>query len=258
MEYKNLIVTNQNNIKEIKLNRPESLNAFTLDLINEFLIELELTKKDGTKVLVISGEGRAFSAGGDLNAMKNKTGMFAGDEAELKKIYQDGIQQIPIKIEEIEIPIIAKVNGPAVGAGCDLACMCDLRIVSDIAFFKESFINLALVSGDGGAFFLHRLIGYGRTMEMLLTGRKVKAEEALSIGLVTQVVEHESLNEKVHELCEKLVNFPHEALKMNKAGIKNAYIVNLKDHLELMSSLQAKTQRSTEHFSLVDKFLSKK
>ncbi len=255
MSYKNILVSKKDFITEITLNRPEFLNAFTLDLIHEFLSALKESKKDDTRVLIISGAGRAFSAGGDLNAMKNKTGMFAGNEEKLKKIYQEGIQQIPLMLESIEIPIIAMVNGPAVGAGCDLACMCDLRIMSDNAFFKESFINLALVSGDGGAYFLHRLIGYGKTMEMQLTGRKVKSDEALKIGLVNEVTSSDSLKTRVYELAEKLAGYPFEALKMNKKGIKDGFYSNLSDHLDLMSSLQAKTQRSDEHFKLVDEFL---
>ena len=255
MAYKNILTETKEFITTITLNRPDHLNAFTLELIHEFLDALEKAKTDESRVVIITGAGRAFCAGGDLNAMKNKTGMFAGDEKELKKIYQDGIQQIPLLIETIEKPIIAMINGAAVGAGCDLACMCDLRFMSDSAIMKDSFINLALVSGDGGAFFLHRLIGYAKTMELLLSGRKVESKEALQIGLVNKVVAIGELKNETYSFAKKLSRLPFKALKMNKLGIKDAYTSNLKDHLELMATLQSKTQRSDEHFELVNKFL---
>ncbi len=257
MSYKNISVETKDLITSITLNRPEFLNAFTLELIEEFLEALSLARLDDSRVIIIRGAGRAFCAGGDLHAMKNKTGMFAGDEKELKRLYKEGIQQIPQLIEKIEKPIIAMINGPAVGAGCDLACMCDLRFMSDKAIMKDSFINLALVSGDGGAYFLHRIIGYAKTMELLLSGRKVDSKEALKIGLVNQVFEADKLEDETYNFARKLCSLPFNALKMNKRGVKDAYDSSLEDHLELMATLQAKTQRSEEHFDLVNQFLSK-
>ncbi len=257
MIYKNILVQTKDLITTITLNRAEHLNAFTLELIGEFLDALSVARNDESRVIILTGAGRAFCAGGDLNAMKNKTGMFAGDEKELKQLYQDGIQQIPLLIEKIEKPIIAMINGAAVGAGCDLACMCDMRFMSDSAIMKDSFINLALVSGDGGAYFLHRLIGYAKTMELLLSGRKVDSSEALRIGLVNQVIAHDQLKEKTYDFAQKLVALPFNALKLNKQGIKDAYYSSLEDHLELMATLQSKTQRSDEHFKLVNQFLNK-
>jgi len=125
--------------------------------------------------------------------MKDKSGMFAGESNQLRETYQAGIQQIPLTISQLKTPIIAMVNGAAVGAGCDLAAMCDLRIASTTAIFAETFARVGLVPGDGGAFFLTRLIGYGKAMEMFLTCKNVPAEEAMRIGLVNEVVLPEEL-----------------------------------------------------------------
>jgi len=248
----------ENSALLIKLNRPKVLNAFNLELISEFLDALEFGKKSkAINIICITGEGKAFSAGGDLNAMDSKSDMFAGDVKELRELYRSGIQQIPRVISSIDKPIIAFVNGPAVGAGCDLACMCDLRLVSEKAIFKESFINLSLVSGDGGSFFLEKIVGYAKAMDLLLTGRKVDSAEALSIGLATQVLDESSFMNKCHLFVSKLLKLPQVALRMNKLGLKNAISSNLDQHLEYMSALQSILQRSEDHEDLVKKFLSR-
>ncbi len=242
----------------LTLNRPEVLNAFNLDLINNLVSELKKADVDPeVKIIIITGEGKAFSAGGDLKAMHDKTDMFAGDEKELEKLYKEGIQQIPQTLDKMKKITIAMVNGAAVGAGCDLACMCDLRIVSDKAFFKESFINLGILSGDGGSFFLQRLIGYGRAMDLLLTGRKVSATEAKEIGLVNYVSDSSKLLEETKDLALKLSRFPTESLQLNKAALQNSLQQGLTEHLNYVAELQARLQRSPEHEDLVNHFFQK-
>jgi enoyl-CoA hydratase/carnithine racemase len=155
----------------IYLNNIKMRNAFTTPMIENLCSTLKsLDLNDKIKVVILSSRGEQFCAGGDIKAMLDKSGMFAGDSAELKSHYQNGIQQIPLTIEKFSKPLIGMIQGAAVGAGCDLASMCDIRIGSEKAKFAETFTKLALVPGDGGTFFLQRVVGYARAMEMFLTG----------------------------------------------------------------------------------------
>ncbi len=253
-----VLVSHDGPIRILTLNRPEVLNAFNLDLIRNLVNELKKAEADSeVEVIIITGEGKAFSAGGDLKAMHDKTDMFEGNVEELEKLYTEGIQQIPLILENMKKITIAMINGPAVGAGCDLACMCDLRFISDNAFFKESFINLGILSGDGGSYFLQRLIGYGRAMDLLLTGRKVKAEEAKQIGMVNYVSDSSTLVAKTKEFALKLCEFPSEARQLNKQALQKSLQQGLPEHLNYVAALQAKLQRSQEHEDLVNHFFQK-
>lgn len=243
----------------VTLNRPESSNAYSIEMVEELVRVLKEADKDtGIRVIVLTGAGKHFCAGGDIKAMRDKTGMFAGKSNDLKESYQYGIQQIPLTISQLKTPIIAMVNGAAIGAGCDLAAMCDLRVASEEAVFAETFAQVGLVPGDGGAYFLTRLIGFGRAMEMFLTCKKISASQALEIGLVTQVVLPEKLKDKTRELAEHLASLPPIALQMTKKALVHGYHNDLSSHLELMSAYQGITQRSSDHFRALDAMLEKR
>jgi len=154
----------------IELDRPEASNAFSMEMIESLCRVLMLADRDpDIRVMMLSGGGKNFCAGGDVQNMIEQSGMFGGDSVELMNKYRHGIQQIPKTMEEISTPVVAMVNGRAVGAGCDLACMCDLRVGSTHTQFAETFNQLGLVPGDGGTFFLTRLIGFSRAMQMFMT-----------------------------------------------------------------------------------------
>ena len=255
---KDIITAKKNHTFFITLNRPESSNAYSEDMVKSFVEALRTADEDqDTRVVVITGAGKNFCAGGDIKAMKNKTGMFAGESNELRENYMDGIQKIPKILSEMRKPVIAMVNGAAVGAGCDLAAMCDLRIASESASFAETFAKVGLVPGDGGAYFLIRLIGFGKATEMFLTCRSYSAQEALSMGLVNKVVPHEDLEHEVLKLASLLENLPPIALQMTKKSLKDAYHSSLSSHLDLVSSFQGITQRSSDHFRALDGMLTK-
>lgn len=244
-------------IYRISLNRPEKLNAFNLKLIEELVSELKnADRDDDIKVIIVSGEGKAFSAGGDLENMAKDQDMFAGDQKKLKDLYQTGIQQIPLVFKSISKPTIAMVHGAAVGAGCDLSLMCDLRIVSENSFFMESFINLSIISGDGGSYFMTKLIGPSRTMELMLTGRKLKAKEALEIGLVNKVVKENELLLKTYEFAKKISKSSLVSLKRTKKIVLDSTSSTLEDHLEIAAEVQSHAQREDEHKALVKKFFN--
>lgn len=249
-EWKDLLLEKDEHILWITLNRPEASNAYSSELVHSLVSVLPLADEDNSvRVIVLTGAGKNFCAGGDIKAMLNKTGMFQGESNELREAYQNGIQKIPRAINQLKTPIIAMVNGAAVGAGCDLAAMCDMRVVSDRASFAETFAKVGLVPGDGGAYFLIRLIGYARAMEMFLTARSYSALEAQEMGLVNQVVAHDNLREQTRHLALKMCELPPIALQMTKKAVVHAYHSTLEQHLELVSALQAITQRTEDHFT---------
>jgi 2-(1,2-epoxy-1,2-dihydrophenyl)acetyl-CoA isomerase len=257
--FEDLIVQKVNHSLWITLNRPEASNAYSSGMVSALVEVLKYADIDnGIRVIIITGSGKNFCAGGDIKAMRGKTGMFSGESNELREAYQAGIQQIPIAISQLRTPLIAMVNGAAIGAGCDLAAMCDLRVASSEAIFAETFARVGLVPGDGGAFFLTRLIGFGKAMEMFLTCKNISAEEALKIGLVNQVVLPEELRRTTQDLADQISSLPPIALQMTKKSVTHAYQNDLISHLELMAAYQGITQRSSDHFSALDGMIDKK
>jgi 2-(1,2-epoxy-1,2-dihydrophenyl)acetyl-CoA isomerase len=257
--FEDLLVEKKNHSLWITLNRPEASNAYTISMVQALVEVLKHADHDTQiRAIVITGAGKNFCAGGDIKAMKGKTGMFAGESNELRETYQAGIQQIPLTITSLKTPVIAMVNGAAVGAGCDLAAMCDLRIASSEATFAETFARVGLVPGDGGAFFLTRLIGFGKAMEMFLTCKTLSADESHKIGLTNFVVLPAELKMKTQELADHLASLPPIALQMTKKAVVHAYQNDLNSHLELMAAYQGITQRSSDHFKALDGMLEKK
>lgn len=257
--FEDLIVEKRNETLWITLNRPEASNAYSIGMVKGLVEVLKHADLDNQiRVMVITGAGKNFCAGGDIKAMKGKTGMFAGESNELREAYQAGIQQIPLTFSQLRTPVIAMVNGAAVGAGCDLAAMCDLRIASNEASFAETFAKVGLVPGDGGAFFLTRLIGFGKAMEMFMTCKTIAADEALKIGLINQVVLPTELKNKTEQLADTLSALPPIALQMTKKAVIHAYQNDLNSHLELMAAYQGITQRSSDHFRALDGMMEKK
>lgn len=258
-KFEDLIVEQKINSLWITLNRPDASNAYSTEMVKNLCNVLKAADADkNIRVLVLTGAGKNFCAGGDIKAMRGKSGMFAGESNELREAYQTGIQQIPTVISQLKTPLIAMVNGAAVGAGCDLAAMCDLRIASTQASFAETFAKVGLVPGDGGAYFLIRLLGYGKAMEMFLTCKNYSAEESLKMGLVNQVVLPEELKNKTSELVEQLVALPPIALQMTKKALQHAYQSDINSHLELMAAYQGITQRSSDHFKALDGMIDRK
>ena len=257
--FEDLLVEQKKQSLWITLNRAEASNAYSAEMVKGLVEILKYADLDhSVRVIVITGAGKNFCAGGDIKAMKGKTGMFSGESNELREAYQAGIQQIPLTFSQLKTPIIAMVNGAAVGAGCDLAAMCDLRVASTEACFAETFVKVGLVPGDGGAFFLTRLIGFGKAMEMFMTCKIFSAEESLKMGLVNQVVLPNELKNKTEELVENISSMPPIAMQMTKKAMSHAYQNDLNSHLELVAAYQGITQRSSDHFKALDGMIEKK
>ena len=248
-KYTDLIVEADAPLLWVTLNRPKFSNSFSDEMITELCGLLrEADWDDDFRVIILTGAGKNFCAGGDVKAMEEKTGMFAGDPERLRRRYTKGIQQIPLTIESLQTPLIAMVNGAAIGAGCDLACMCDLRMGCKQSRFGETFAKLALVPGDGGTFFLQRVIGYTKAMELSLTGRVITAEEALAIGLLNYLVEEDALKQETEKLASSIANNSPVAVSMIKKAIRQARTAEISGHLDLMAAFQGITQRTEDHF----------
>lgn len=243
----------------LKLDNPEQSNAISLPMIDsltEILKQADFDPK--IRVIVITGEGKNFCAGGDIKAMKEKSGMFAGESNELRMRYMHGIQEIPKAIEELSKPLIAMVNGAAVGAGCDLAMMADLRVGSEKSKFAETFTKLGLVPGDGGTFFLQRVIGYSKAMQMFMTGDLWEGEKAKDFGLLNYLHPESELESKTEELAEKIAQNAPVAIQMTKKAMKISYRQDLLGTLDILAAYQGIAQRTQDHFEALQAFEQKK
>lgn len=240
--------------------RNDVRNALTgTALVDDLLLTLDWANQSAAvAVLVITGEGAAFSSGGNVKEMQERQGLFSGSVLAIEEQYRRGIQRIPLAMEQAEIPLIAAVNGPAIGAGFDLACMCDLRLASSRAVVGETFLNLGIIPGDGGAWFLQRLIGYQRAAELTLSGRLVKAEEALQLGIFLEVVEPDALLSRSMALASQIAAQPPQALRLTKRLLKRAQREGLADFLNTCAAFQAIAHHTHDHHEAVAAFLEKR
>ncbi|MCB1914796.1 MAG: crotonase/enoyl-CoA hydratase family protein [Rhodocyclaceae bacterium] len=245
-------------IVTLTLNRPDQRNALTDPGQWDDLADAcrRVQRDDSVKVVVLTGAGSAFCAGGNVKDFHEKKGLAAGSPAQIRENYRRGIQRIPMAFWRLDVPTIAAVNGPAIGAGCDLACMADIRIASENARFAESFVRLGLIPGDGGAWFLQRILGYSRAAELSFTGDMIDARMAREIGLVNHVTKPERLLEEAHLLAGRIAANPGGALRMTKRLMREAQHASLETVLELSAAYQALTHTSSEHDDAVADFLA--
>lgn len=244
-----VLVEIKNDIAWVTLNRPEVANAFSIPMIETLVSEMHrLDRDEKIKVIVVTGAGQHFCSGGDVKAMKNKEGMFAGEPDELRRRYEFGIQQIPKMMDLLQTPVIAMMNGHAIGAGLDFSLMCDLRYCARTAKVGETFVKLGLVPGDGGVYFLIRAVGFAKATEMALTGRVYSADEALEMGLVHKTFESAHLQSEVEKVAAEIAANAPTAVAMTKKALRASYRESLSTVLDLLSSYQGITQRTQEHF----------
>ncbi|MDY0360633.1 MAG: enoyl-CoA hydratase-related protein [Desulforegulaceae bacterium] len=258
--YSEIIFEKKNRTAVITLNRPDKNNVVTGEKI---IFELESAVKEintdkSISVAVLCANGKVFSAGGDLNSMKDKSGMFAGSPHELFENYQENVQRIPKAFYSLEVPSIAAVNGPASGAGCDLAFMCDLRIASEKAWFSQAFINVGLISGDGGLYFLQKISNYPIAAEMVFTGAKISAKRAFSAGMVNKVVSESDVLEEAMKMAEEIAKKPPVTIRLCKKLLKTTQWKNLNDVLDQSALTQSLCHNTLDHFEAVNAFLEKR
>lgn len=243
----------------VTLNDPDKRNAISLEMVDDLVACLEhFDRERSVRVFVLSGAGRAFSAGGNVKDMQEQKGMFEGPAHELRKRYEYGIQRIPKAIEALNKPIIGMINGAAIGAGCDLAFMCDMRVLCEHSKFGETFSKLGLVPGVGGTYFLSRAVGYAKAMEMFLTGDIYSGKQAFEMGLGNFYTESAELKEFTNNLVKKIAANGPEAIEMTKRVLKSSHLRDLDTQLDMLAAYQSMAQRMNDHFEGVDALLEKR
>ena len=210
------------------------------------------------RVAILTGAGKGFSSGGNLKHMRDRQGIFSGDAIAVKDSYRTGIQQLAKAVWECEVPLIAAVNGPAYGAGCDLACMCDIRIASEQAVFAENFVNVGIIPGDGGSWLLPRQVGLSRAAEMTFTADPIDAGKALEWGLVSQVVSSDKLMQTSRNLALRIARNPPRQLRMAKRLLREGLTTGLPQILQLAAAYQGAAHQSTDHKEAVAALLEKR
>lgn len=233
----------KDSIATIILNRPESFNAFSEEMIQLWIKALEEVRDDDSiRVLLVKGNGKAFCAGGDVKAMVAGKGFFESEDdlsstaLARKNSLWKRVQRIPLLLEEIDKPVVCQMHGYSMGAGLDMALMCDIRIAAQSAKFAESYVNVGIVPGDGGAYFLPKLVGTDQALDMLWNARVLTSEEAKEKGLVTFVVPDAELDSFVKGYIDKLSNGPQEAIRIIKRAVYQSQMMSLRSSLDYISS----------------------
>ncbi|MDQ0219258.1 enoyl-CoA hydratase [Peribacillus cavernae] len=256
-------------VATITLNRPEARNAFSMQMIDLWIKALEEVRdNDEIRVLILTGNGRAFCAGGDIKAMKNGLGFLDLTGHEDKDLATSGlarknslwkyVQRIPLLMEEIDKPTIAAINGDAIGAGFDMSLQCDLRIASTQARFSEGYVNAGIVPGDGGGYYLPRLIGLDKALELLWTGRMIDSEEAGKLGLITKQVPHDVLMEEAYKLANQLARGPQTAIRLIKRTVYQGLKTDLRTSLDMVSSFMGIVTEHPDYQEGLDSIVEKR
>jgi len=247
----------QGAVVTLTMDEPETRNALTGNsAVDEFVAAVDrIARDDSIKAVIVTGAGAVFSSGGNVKDMRRHAGQSPDAIAD---DYRRGIQRLPLALYNLDVPTIAAVNGPAIGAGCDLACMCDIRIASQKARFAESFIKLGIIPGDGGAWLLPRAVGWSKAAEMAFTGEAIDAGEALRCGLVSAVVPADDLMDAARALAGKIAANSGPALRMTKRLLREAQRLSLESVLDLSASLQALAHKTPEHEQAVANFIEKR
>lgn len=245
-------------IARIILNRPEKYNAFSLPMIRKWVEALQDAREDqNIRVIVVTSMGKNFSAGGDIEAMHNGKGFVGCDEQgelwgdkaiDRKRALTKDIHRIALILDMMDKPVICGINGMAIGAGLDMALMCDIRVVADDARLSASYVKAGLVPGDGGAFYLPRLVGLAKALEILWTGDFISAYEAEKMGMVNKVVPALELEQATLEIARKIADSPPVCVQMIKRAVYSAQRTNdLRTALDLISSQMAIVSEMSDH-----------
>ncbi|HSU80494.1 MAG TPA: enoyl-CoA hydratase-related protein [Candidatus Angelobacter sp.] len=249
--YETITYEINNQVAWLTLNRPEKLNAFT-ETMNREVIAVLKEAEDNTEVraLVVTGAGRAFCSGEDLAGLKNEL-----DHGELLRTRYNPMMKQWMKFEK---PTIAAVNGAAAGAGMSLALASDFRIAASKASFIQAFVHIGLVPDSGSLYFLPRLVGYAKAVELAMLGEKVSAEDAKNLGLVTKVVSDEALYSETQSFAESLTRLPTKSLGLIKRYMHQSFETSLNQMLENEAFAQRIAGLTEDHREGVSAFLEKR
>jgi len=255
-----LLIERDGPIVVARFNRPAARNTITETAQSEEIVAFcaVMTRDPSVRAIVLTGNGKAFCAGGNVKSMAECSGMFAGSPYEMRNAYRTSVQMIGPALSELEVPVIAAVNGPAIGLGLDIACMCDIRLMSETAVVAESYVKLGIIPGGGGGWLLPRLIGPQRASLMTLTGEPIDAATALDYGLVAEIVAPERLMDRALELAAKIAANPGHATRMAKRLMREGTDMKLATLLELAAAYQAAAHHTHDHHEAVAAFLAKR
>ncbi len=248
-------------VATVTLDRPDERNAIGDHAACRELVDAcERASADPEiSCLILTGSGSAFSSGGNLKAMRDRVGIGRLDSPVATRAnYRRGVQSVIRALFDLEIPTIAAVNGHAIGLGCDLACLCDIRIASQSARFASSFIDVGLVPGDGGAWILPRVVGSSKAAQMIFTGEALDAAQALACGLVSQVVPPAELLPAARELAARIAAKPAQTLRLAKRLFREGQHARLSDVLELSAAYQALAHETEDHQEALAAFFEKR
>ncbi|MDH0419617.1 MULTISPECIES: crotonase/enoyl-CoA hydratase family protein [Delftia] len=243
----------------LTMNQPETRNALTGNTAVEEFVQVcdEIRRDASVKAVILTGAGPIFSSGGNVKDMQRFFDDALTPDA-IREEYRQGIQRIPRALTQLDVPVICAINGPAIGAGLDLTCMCDIRIASETATFAESFVRVGIVPGDGGAWLLPRAVGRAKAAEMAFTGEAIDAQEALACGLVSRVVPADQLLPTARALADKIAANPGAVMRMTKRLLREGEHSTLESLLELSAGYQALAHKTADHREAVMAFVEKR
>ena len=244
----------------LTINRPESRNPLGEDGDGELFAEAvaKINTDREVRCAILTGAGQSFSAGGNVKAMRERAGVFAGAGVHIRERYRHGIHKVVRSIWGIEVPLIAAVNGHAIGLGNDVACLADIRVASDNAIFGATFLKIGLVPGDGGSWILPRVIGYQRAAELVFTADTIDAATALNWGLVSKVVPAASLMDEARALAARICRQPPDVLRMTKKLMREGQNVSFDTIMEMSAAYQALAHLTEDHQEAVSAFFEKR
>jgi enoyl-CoA hydratase/carnithine racemase len=255
-----ILTEKRGHVAILTLNRPDAMNALGAPGDGDQVAAAceAINDDQDIRCVVLTGAGRAFSAGGDVKAMKAREGAFGGNGVKVRDGYRKNIHRIVRAIYGLEVPSIAAVNGAAIGLGCDVACMTDIRIAADSARFGVTFLKLGLIPGDGGAWLMPRTIGMSRAAELLFTGDVIDAAKAAEWGLVSKAVPAETLMDEALALAARIAQQPPHALRMAKSLLKHGQTASYDTLMEMSAAAQAIAHHTDDHMEGVDAILEKR
>ncbi len=255
-----LLVEKNGPIVTLTINRPEIRNPLGEDGDGALFADAcaAINADRDVRCAILTGAGSAFSAGGNVKAMRERSGTFAGPGVHIRERYRNGIHRLVKSLWHLEVPLIAAVNGPAIGLGNDVACLADLRLAADTAVFGATFLKIGLVPGDGGSWILPRTIGHARAAELFFTGDTIDAQTALAWGLVSRVVPAATLMDEARALAAKIARQPPDALRMTKRMMREGQNVGFDIIMEMSAAYQALAHLTEDHQEAVAAFFEKR
>ncbi|GGD87537.1 enoyl-CoA hydratase [Tsuneonella deserti] len=247
-------------VMTVTMDRPDDRNAITEPAQSAEFVALgeQLARDRSVRALVLTGAGKSFCSGGNVKSMREKQGMFAGSPYDQRTFYRTTVQTIGKTLWELEVPVIAAINGHAIGLGFDITLMCDLRVMAENAVVAESYVKLGIIPGGGGAWLLPRVVGYARASQMTLTGDPVDAATALQWGLVSEVLPADRLLERAREIAHSIAASPGHATRMAKRLMREGMDQKLPTHLEMAAAYQALSHHTADHAEAIEAFLDKR